>query len=94
MRRNAKIDANQPEIVKGLRKIGATVLITAVLKNCFDLLIGYRGINYIMEVKDGKLPPSRKRLTDGEQEFKDNWRGGPYYVVESLEQAIEIITEL
>ncbi len=92
MRRVCKVDRNQPEIVKGLRKIGATVLITSQLKNCFDILVGYNGVNYIMEIKDGELVPSKKRLTEGEIKFKDNWRGGTYNIVESLEEAIEIIS--
>ena len=94
MRRNAKVDVNQPEIVKALRKFGATVLITSQLKNCFDILVGYKGINYIMEIKDENQPPSKKRLTEGEQKFKDTWKGGKYYVVENIEQAINIINEL
>ncbi len=92
MRRAAKIDANQNEIVKTIRKIGATVLITSQLKNCFDILVGCNGINYIMEIKDGSLPPSKKRLTDGELKFKESWNGGEYYIVESVEQAIKIIS--
>ena len=91
MRRNAKVDVNQPEIVKALRKFGATVLITSQLKNCFDILVGYNGINYIMEIKDGTLPPSKKRLTEGELKFKESWKGGEYYIPESVEQAINII---
>ena len=92
MRRNAKVDVNQPEIVKALRKHGATVLITSQLKNCFDILVGYNGINYIMEIKDGTLPPSKKRLTEGELKFKESWVGGEYYIIESIEQAIKTIT--
>lgn len=91
MRRAAKVDSNQKEIVESLRRHGATVLIVSQLKNCFDILVGYNGVNFIMEIKDGKLPPSKKRLTTGELEFKNKWKGGNYYVVESVEQAIEII---
>ena len=47
MRRQAKVDANQSDIVAGLRSIGATVQpLHAVGKGCPDLLIGYRGDNY------------------------------------------------
>jgi len=35
MRTAAKVDANQPAIVKALRAIGATVLHLHQLKNCF-----------------------------------------------------------
>tara|TARA_R100000951_G_scaffold37874_1_gene32244 strand:+ start:7924 stop:8202 length:279 start_codon:yes stop_codon:yes gene_type:complete len=92
MRTAAKVDRNQPEIVKGLRKYGASVLIVSQLKNCFDILVGYNGVTHIMEIKDGKLPPSGKRLSSGEEKFKSSWRGGKYNVVESLEQAINLLT--
>lgn len=92
MRTKARTDANQTEIVEALRKHGASVLITSQLKNCFDILVGFNGINYIMELKDGNKPKAQRRLTSGEQKFKDNWSGGTYHVVESVEQAIEIIS--
>jgi hypothetical protein len=93
LRRAAAVDRNQPEIVKGLRKFGATVLIVSQLKNCFDILVGYNGINYIVEIKDNLLPPSRKRLTPGELKFKDSWNGGEYYKIETLEEIIKIINK-
>ena len=65
MRRAAKVDDNQKEIVSALRKLGASVLITSQLKNCFDILVGYKGINYIIEIKDGKKPPSQRMLMTG-----------------------------
>lgn len=91
MRTAARVDSNQKEIVEGLRKHGASVLITSQLKNCFDILVGYNDVNYIMEIKDGKKPLSKRRLTSGEQKFKEEWKGGAYYVVESLESALNII---
>lgn len=94
MRTAARVDSNQKEIVEGLRKIGASVLPTHQLKNAFDILVGFKGVNYIMEIKDGNKPPSQRKLTPGEQKFKDSWKGGTYHVVESLEQAINIINEL
>jgi hypothetical protein len=92
MRTAARVDANQPEIVKALRAIGASVLVMSQLKNCFDLLIGYRGRTFLFEVKDGSKPPSARKLTPGEQEFKDSWKGSEYHIVLSVEQAIEIVT--
>ena len=92
MRTAARVDGNQAEIVKALRGIGASVLMTYQLKNCFDLLVGYRGHNFIMEVKDPKQPPSKRKLTEGEEGFRASWRGGIYHIVESADQAIAILT--
>jgi len=64
MRRAARIDANQPAIIAALRSIGATVQpLHAVGGGCPDLLVGLRGRNILMEVKDGARPPSERRLT-------------------------------
>ncbi len=91
MRRAARIDGNQNEIVEALRKQGASVLITSQLKNCFDILVGYDGINFIVEIKDGNKPKSQRKLTKGEEVFRDNWKGGKYYVIESVEEALDML---
>jgi hypothetical protein len=93
LRQAAKVDRNQPEIVKALRKIGAGVLITSQLKKAFDILVFYRYNTYVMEIKDGELPPSKKKLTDGEQECKEmiESHGCKYHIVESIEEAFKIL---
>ena len=92
MRRAAKIDANQAEIVKALRKIGCTVKsLAAVGEGCPDLLVGFNGQNYAIEVKDGKAIPSKRRLTEDEERFHREWRG-QVAVVTSVEEAIAVVT--
>jgi len=91
MRKHGKIDANQPEIVKALRKAGISVLILSdVGGGCPDLMAGHRGCNYLLEVKDGSKPPSERKLTPKEQEFFDTWNGKAY-VVYSAEDALNQI---
>jgi hypothetical protein len=93
VRRAARVDANQPEIVEALRAVGAHVLHTHQLKNAFDILVGFRGQLYIMEIKDGNKPPSRHKLTDGEEQCADGFAavGVDYYVVLSVEDALRVI---
>ena len=93
MIRAARTDANQTEIVEGLRKIGAVVIITSQLKNAFDILVAYRSKLYIMEIKDGKKPKSSHRLTEGELKCKAKVEGVgvPYNVVLSLDEAIRVV---
>ena len=87
----AKIDRNQPEIVAALRKAGASVAITSTAGQGFpDLVVGYRGVSYLIEVKDGELPPSARKLTTAQVKFRDNWRGH-YAVVKSVEEALAVI---
>lgn len=76
MRRAARIDANQNEIVNALRLAGVSVqLLHAVGGGCPDLLCGYRGRCYTLEVKDGAKPPSKRRLTPDQVEWHESWRG-------------------
>lgn len=84
-RRAAKVDANQPEIVKALRKKGWYVLIISQLKNCCDIIISKNGRTVAVEIKDGSKPPSARKLSEGELKFKDEWQG-EYMIIESLEQ--------
>jgi hypothetical protein len=91
VRRAAKIDANQPEIVQALRKAGATVQTLAMVgAGCPDLLVGFQGRNLLMEVKDGRLPPSRRRLTTDEQNWCVAWRG-QVAIVKSVDDALKLI---
>jgi len=88
LRTAAKVDANQPAVVKALRAIGASVLHTHQLKNCFDILVGYRGRTFLMEIK----ATEKDTLTPGEAEFQRTWRGSKYHIVYTPDQAIAIIT--
>lgn len=75
-RRDARVDANQKEIVQAFRAMGATVQhLHTVGGGCPDLVVGYRGLNLLVEVKDGSKPPSKRKLTEHEQAFFDEWNG-------------------
>jgi hypothetical protein len=83
-RQAAKRDANEGEIIKSLREVGATVQQLSV-KGCADLLVGFRGANWLMEVKVGKA-----KLTDPEYEWHESWRG-QVDIVRSADEALRII---
>lgn len=86
-----RVDANQAEIVTALRRLGCTVMsIASVGNGCPDLVIGVQGRNVLLEVKDGRKPPSARKLTPAEREWIDAWRG-QVNVVESVDDAIEAV---
>lgn len=94
MRRAARVDANQAEVVKALRQIGASVEpIHMVGGGVPDLLIGYMGCNWLFEVKDGNKPQSRQSLTPDEKAWHKSWRGN-VYIVNDSEQAITLLRQL
>lgn len=91
MRRAARVDLAQEEIVKALRGVGATVLsLAAVGKGCPDLLVAFRDRNVLLEIKSPHKPPSERRLTKAEEEFLNTW-AGPVYVVLTPEQAVTAV---
>ena len=91
MRRRAAVDANQSEIVAALRRVGASVVdLSAVGAGCPDLLAGYRGVNYFVEIKDGDKFKSQRKLTPAQVQFHDNWRG-QICVVETVDEALRAI---
>jgi Holliday junction resolvase len=94
MRRAARVDDNQMEIVRAMRAVGATVRVITQGDGLPDLLVGYNGHTILMEIKDGNKPPSARKLTDNEQKFFDEWKGGPLYKVESVDQALDILDSL
>ena len=91
MRYAAKADRNQPEIVAALERVGASVQhLHSVGHGCPDLLVGFRGRNHLIEVKDGTLPPSRRGLTDAQIRWHMLW-SGEVAIANSAEDALRII---
>lgn len=84
MRRAARVDDNQKEIVEAFRKLGWSVLIISQLKNCCDIIVSKNGRTIAVEIKDGKKPPSAQKLTEGELKFKESWQG-EYKIVNSVD---------
>lgn len=94
MRRAAKIDANQDQVVGALRTAGATVQsLAAIGKGVPDLLVSFRDGMYLLEVKDGAKPPSARALTDDQVRWHAAW-GCAVHVVHNPEEALKAIGAL
>lgn len=89
MRRAAKVDASQSEIVEALRAAGASVqLLHAVGKGCPDILVGYQSENYLLEIKSGER--NRNRLTLDEEVWIDAWEGQVEVVCDPIDALMVI----
>lgn len=80
-------DSNQQAIIDALRAVGASVTsLHRVGHGIPDLLCGYRGFTYLLEVKneDGKL-------TKDERQFIDDWDGLEVAIVRTVEDALKAI---
>jgi Holliday junction resolvase len=82
-------DANQRKIVQVLRKLGASVVITADVGRGFpDLVVGYGGVTYLVEVKN------RSTLRRSQRAFREQWRGGEIVLLRSPEEAVQWLARL
>lgn len=89
--RAAKADDNQRAVVSALRGVGATVMhLHRVGMGCPDLCVGWRGVTYLLEVKDGDKPPSQQKLTPVQEEWHAGWKGHAV-VVNSPQAALAAI---
>lgn len=92
MRKMGRVDANHGQVVDALRQFGCVVRSTAQLGDGFpDLIVGYRGVLVVLEVKDGSKPESARKLTAAEVKFLSEWPRA--YVVTSPQDAIEAVVE-
>jgi len=84
MRRAARVDANQDQIVSALRAAGAYVWIIGLP---VDLLVGYKNHTFLVEIKTD----SKKRLTKLQADFFENWSGSTLARIDSPEAALRMI---
>jgi hypothetical protein len=90
-RYSAKVDRNQSEIVAALRQAGATVQpLHSVGQGCPDLLVGYRGRNWLIEVKDWQASNSDRELNARQVEWHGGWKG-QVAKVETVGAALAVI---
>ena len=91
MFKRARLDRNHGEIVDALRKVGASVQSLASLGDGVpDILAGFRGKNYLLEVKDPLKSPSARTLTPDQIEWHQGWNGQAV-VVETTTEALTAI---
>ena len=84
MRQAARVDSTQEAIVSALRAAGAYVWIIGLP---VDLLVGYKGHSFLVEVKSGP----RKRLTGLQADFFENWSGSTLARIDCPEAALRMI---
>lgn len=89
MRRAAKVDANQDQIVSALRAAGASVQSLAPIgRGCPDLLVAKAGEMYLLEVKHGTGVPNELQMR-----WHAAWEA-PVFVVYSPDDALRAIGAL
>ena len=94
MRRAARTDGNHAAIASALRRVAIVLDCHGAPEMGCDLLVLTRGRVLFVEVKDGALPPSRRKLTEQEARVQRLCRsaGVPYLVVGSVADALAAVT--
>jgi hypothetical protein len=90
--RTVKVDKAQADIVAALLRMGAKAVSTSIVGSGFgDLVVGFRGKNVCLEVKNPG-PPSEQALTAKEADFHATWPG-QIHVVSTPEEACRVVAE-
>jgi len=76
-----KRDANESAIVHALKAAGATVERLDIV----DLLVGFRGGNWLMEVKTVKGLKRKSKTAERQERWRAGWQGNVYVVSEPAE---------
>jgi hypothetical protein len=93
IRRAARVDANQSEIVAALRAIGVGVKdMSGVGDGVPDLACLWRGQTFWVEIKNGNRPPSARKLTVEQVRFHNDARlaGVKVHVVSTVDEALAV----
>jgi Holliday junction resolvase len=83
-----RTDYNQAAIVAALRKAGCTVTsLHEVGRGCPDIVVGYQGRNYLLEIKN---PQTKGKLNDLQIQWHSRWRG-QVATVWTVEDAFRVV---
>jgi hypothetical protein len=88
----AKKDANHNEVVDALKEAGASVIDMSHVGRGFpDLIVGFNSQTLLMEIKNPKTSYGKKGLNKNQLKWREQWIGGTYCIVDSVESALKMI---
>lgn len=80
-------DGNHSELTKAFESLGCTVADTSAVGFGFpDICVGLVGLTYLVEIKD-----ENGRLSESQERFIRDWRGGRIAVMQTTTEAIEFV---
>lgn len=92
--RARKADGNQAALRSMWRAIGGSWLtISPEHGGEPDALVGWRGRDALVEVKDGSKPPSERKLRPNQVEWHRTWQGRPVEVVLCFDDLKELFED-
>jgi len=94
MRRYGRVDNNQKNIVKTLKSAGFSVQTLAdVGSGVPDIAFACGGRNFLAEIKNSEMPPSKQALTPDQVIFHAKWRG-EIFILHSVAETLVLIDKI
>jgi hypothetical protein len=96
MKYAARVDANQLATIKEFQRAmpDASVFDASACGEGFpDLVVGWRGRNYLFEVKNPDVRPSDRKLTEPQVAFHGSWQG-QVHVVHGAAEMLAVMLRL
>lgn len=85
--RHGRRDGNHAEIKQALLACGCSVMDLADLGDDRpDMLVGRGRVSYLLEIKSAK---GKER--PGQKQARESWRGGPWHVVKTIQEALKVV---
>lgn len=94
MRRQARTDSNQADLIEYMRMLGATWQPTHTVPGALDGILGIYGIDQRVEIKDGDKFPSKRKLTELESKTFNEWKGRKPVVVETRDDVRNLLAKM
>ena len=90
----ARVDGNQPELVEYIRKLGGSFQHTHTVPGALDGIVGFRGIDQRVEIKDPTQPKKKQLLTEMEETTFIMWKGRKPIIVSTKEDCKALLKKL
>lgn len=91
-RYGGKKDANHSAVIEVFKKCGIPLLDTSGLGAGFpDCVVEIDRRLYLVEIKNPTTGYGKKGMNKLQMAWADQWRGGPVYLVRSIDDALKLI---
>ncbi len=91
-RYGVKKDANHKDVVDALEKLGAGVVdLSSVGCGVPDLVVWCKDVWHLVDIKNANTAYGKRGLNKRQRDWATNWKGGPVYMLYTIEDAAELV---
>ena len=91
-RYDARTDQNHASLLKNIRTIPRVTVcdLGGTGSGCPDVMLGFMGCNYLLEIKRPDVVPSASKLNDMQVEWHDKWTG-QVAIVRTFDDVLKVL---